>query len=154
VKCKISAGRRWSLALVLVLGVLSNAAASADAGAESLLALLHEFMAGASRNDAAVHDRFWDDALVYTSSSGTRFGKLELMSGLGGPAGPDAPRYTAEDIDLRLHGEIAVITFRLVASEAGQARQEYLNTGVFRLRDGEWRAVTWQATRSGETAPE
>jgi hypothetical protein len=45
-------------------------------------------------------------------------------------------------------------TFRLVASQQGQARQEYFNTGVFRLRGGEWRAITWQATRLGETAPE
>jgi hypothetical protein len=24
---------------------------------------------------------------------------------------------------------------------------EYFNTGTFRKRDGEWRAVAWQATR-------
>jgi hypothetical protein len=111
-------------------------------------------MAGASNNDAAVHDRFWDDELVYTSSAGTRFGKPEILSGLRGPAGPGGTGYKAEEIDVRRHGEIAVITFRLVASHADETRQEYFNTGVFRLRDGEWRAVTWQATRVAEAAPE
>jgi hypothetical protein len=142
------------LLAVALLGVATHAHADLNADAKQVRALLDEFMAGATRNDPAVHERFWDDALVYTSSAGTRFGKPELMSGLGGPAGPDAPQYTAEDVDVRLHGEIAVITFRLVSSRAGQARQEYFNTGVLRRRDGEWRAVAWQATRIGEPAPE
>jgi hypothetical protein len=85
-------------------------------------------MAGASNNDAAVHDRFWDDELVYTSSAGTRFGKPEILSGLRGPAGPGGTGYKAEEIDVRRHGEIAVITFRLVASHADETRQEYFNT--------------------------
>jgi hypothetical protein len=144
----------WWLALVISLAMAASAAADNDTGSKRLLELLHEFMAGASNNDAAVHDRFWDDELVYTSSGGARFGKPEIMSGLRGPAGPGGIEYTAEEIDVRLHGEVAVITFRLVATQADQARQEYFNTGVFRMRDGHWRAVTWQATRVAETTPE
>jgi ketosteroid isomerase-like protein len=155
--------RRW-LAVMLALGMAASVhvhahadagpAAGADNDADRLRALLHEFMAGASRDDAAVHDRFWDEALVYTSSAGARFGKAEIMAGLQAPAGPSGVEYTAEDIDLRLHGELAVITFRLVGTEGDGTRQEYLNTGVFRLRDRQWRAITWQATRAGNTGPD
>ena len=45
--------------------------------ADDLTALLHEFLAGAG--DAAAHERFWADELVYTSSSGTRTSKAEIM---------------------------------------------------------------------------
>jgi hypothetical protein len=152
VNCDVRAGCRWWLSLVVSLAMAASA--TADTGSERLLDLLHEFMAGASNNDAEVHDRFWDEELVYTSSGGARFGKPEIMSGLRGPAGPAGIEYTAEEIDVRLHGEIAVITFRLVATQADRANQEYFNTGVFRLRDGHWRAVAWQATRVGETVPE
>jgi hypothetical protein len=157
---KIRAWRRWVLVAVAMLGVAAHAHADADAvadadvDAQQVRSLLHEFMAGATRNDAAVHERFWDEDLVYTSSDGTRFGKPELMSDPGDPAGPDDPQYTAEHVDVRLHGELAVITFRLVASRDGQVVQEYFNTGVLRRRDGEWRAITWQATRIGDPAPE
>ena len=30
---------------------------------------------------------------------------------------------------------------------AGETTGEYFNTGVFRQRDGQWKAFTWQATR-------
>lgn len=57
---------------------------------------LDAFLAGAAVNDAAVHEAFWAEELVYTSSSGTRFGKTQLMSGVheGGPV-------SEEDVDAR-----------------------------------------------------
>ena len=38
-----------------------------------------EFLAGVSRNDAAVHDRFWADDLVYTRAAGERIGKADIL---------------------------------------------------------------------------
>lgn len=142
---------RWGLAagLALLLGLLAPAAADT----ERLVALLHEFMAGASLNDAGVHERFWDDELVYTSSAGARFGKAEILAGLAGGGEAAGPVYAAEEIDVRLHGSIAVVTFLLVARHADDRREHFYNTGVFRLRDGEWRAVTWQATRRAPAGP-
>lgn len=132
-----------ALALLFVLP-----AAGADER-EELRTLLDEFLAGASVNDAAMHDRFWAEDLVYTSSNGTRFGKAEIMSGLSESEEPDSetPAYSAQDVNINLFGETAVITFRLVAKKEDQVQSEYFNTGVFRNRDGTWRAVTWQATR-------
>jgi putative cell wall-binding protein len=56
------------LVMVLAVAISLNAQAAPD-GAE-LTKLLNEFLAGASRNDAAVHDRFWADDLIYTRSTG------------------------------------------------------------------------------------
>jgi hypothetical protein len=140
---------RLASGLVLLVGLLAPAAADT----ERLVAMLHEFMAGASVNDVGVHQRFWDDELVYTSSAGTRFGKAEILAGLAAAADPTGVVYTAEDVDVRLHGQLAVVTFRLVARYPDERREDFYNTGVFRLRDGEWRAVTWQATRRAPAGP-
>jgi len=129
------------LALTLCLSL------PALAETDRLVALLHEFMAGASVEDAAMHERFWADELIYTSSSGARFGKAEILAALASPGEPSSAVYSAEDIDVRLHGEVAVVAFRLVARRAGQPPEEFYNTGVFTSRGGAWRAVAWQATR-------
>ena len=102
-----------------------------------------------------MHDRFWAEELVYTSSNGTRFGKREILDGLRAEQpGPDEPAvvYSAEEGRVQLYGDMAVVTFRLVGTEEGEAGtvKRYLNTGTFRKHDGEWRAVAWQATRVPE----
>ena len=131
-------------------------AAPADAAdtERALHDLLIEFLDGASTNDAEAHDRFWSDDLVYTSSSGERFGKNAIMQELAEApetAGTATPRYSAEDIAVRALGDIAVVTFRLVAEIADEEVNEYFNTGVFRRIDGAWKAFTWQATKIPET---
>jgi hypothetical protein len=120
---------------------------------QALRTLLAEFLSAASRNDAAVHDRFWAESLVYTRSTGLRVGKPELMRSVreAAAAGPDVAHtsYAGEDVRVQQFGDAAVVTFRLVGSADGGAapqRSEYLNTGTFVKRDGRWQAVAWQAT--------
>lgn len=155
----------WISSLMMVLVcVMGSSITLADSSAEEtrLLALLDEFMAGASENDAAIHDRFWADDLIYTSSSGTRFGKAEIMRGLSAnttdaPAStsedePPPTRYWAEDQQVMLIGDTAVVAFQLVGETAQQSgaepdRNYYFNTGTFRKRDGIWQVIAWQATR-------
>src|SRR5215471_3592019 len=66
-----------------------------------LIKLLRDFLAGASRNDTAIHDRFWADDLIYTSSSGRRLGKEEILREVRaeGPSKPGQEEtvFTAED---------------------------------------------------------
>ena len=130
-------------------GATANATASAEA---QLRAQLAAFLEGAAANDAAVHDAFWAEELVYTSSSGTRFGKAELMAGVhaSGPADPAdvEASYGARDVIVRLVGELGLLDFTLVAFEADGAEQLYLNSGTFVWRDGRWQAVNWQATKA------
>ena len=118
-----------------------------------LTRLLNEFLAGASRNDAAVHDRFWADDLIYTRSAGVRTNKAELMKNLSNapPRKPDDPvtTYTAEGIQIHLYDDTAVVAFRLVAtSKKGTSIEvsNYLDTGTFLKRKGTWQAIAWQST--------
>ena len=146
--------------IAIVLIVLSCSAISfgqsTDQSAKDvadLTSLLKVFLAGASRNDAAVHDRFWADDLIYTRSAGVRTNKTQLMNGVrNAPAPkPDDPKtvYSAEDIQIHQYGDTAVVAFRLVATTTKAASTEvsnYLNTGTFVRRNGQWRAVAWQST--------
>ncbi len=139
----------------LLLGMLMLAAGAvhaADDSAASLRSLLDTFLAGATVNDAAVHDRFWADDLVYTSSAGARFGKDEIMSGLDQDEAADAdgPTYGARDVNIRVFDDTAALTFTLVATAHDGESSRYYNSGVFRKRDGRWQAIIWHATLAGD----
>src|SRR5829696_5140000 len=93
-----------------------------------LTRLLNDFLAGASRNDPAIHDRFWADDLIYTRSAGRRVNKAEVMHDVRSapPPKPTDPKtvYTAEDIRIQQYGDTAVVAFRLVATtETGAGKQ-------------------------------
>ena len=126
-------------------------------GAVEIERLLRGFLDGAGRNDAAIHRAFWADDLVYTSSSGKRFGKAELMKEVeSAPApkpGDPKETYDAEDVRVNQYGDTAVLTFRLVARTEHQGKvtlQRYLNTGLFIEREGRWQAAAWQATKAAK----
>ena len=141
-----------------ILPIISMVVTLAVAGQSSrdsreLTALLNEFLAGASRNDVAIHDRFWADDLIYTRAAGQRINKAELMKSVrSAPArkpGDPATVYTAEDIRIQQYGNTAVVAFRLVGTTDKDGKQEvskFLNTGTFVKRKGRWQAVAWQAT--------
>ena len=152
--------RILSVALVMLLPAAGAGAQTAPDAAE-LTRLLKEFLAGASRDDAAVHDRFWADDLVYTGSAGRRIGKPDIMAEVRKAAAPrpGAPvtTYTAEDIRIRQYGDTAVVAFRLVGTSDDNGKTHvanYLNTGTFLKRNGQWKAVAWQATRMARPVDE
>ena len=142
------------LALLLTLPAFAQNPSTAPAAVE-LTALLEEFLDGASRNDVAVHERFWADELIYTSSSGQRTNKAEILESLRASTDADADadaaasepsEYSAEDVRISQYGDTAIVAFRLVGG-TGSSVEYFLNTGTFLRRDGEWRVVAWQATR-------
>ena len=137
--------------LIISFAGVSTAQTAKDAG--ELTRLLNEFLNGASRNDAAVHERFWADDLIYTRSAGARLGKSELMKSVRSAPAPKAgdpvTAYTAEDIRIQQYGKAAVVAFRLVATTQKGSSTEvstYLNTGMFVRRRSKWQAVAWQST--------
>lgn len=135
-----------------VLFFLIAAPVVANDDRDTLATMLDAFLAGASVGDPSVHERFWADDLVYTSSAGARTNKAAILESVRGAADaqPDAPAivYTAEDVDIRLYSDMAIVAFRLVATPSdGTEVLYYFNTGTFVARDGEWRAVAWQATK-------
>ena len=64
-----------SIVIFLVAATSLNAQVKVPGDAAALSGLLIEFLDGAGRNDAAVHDRFWADDLIYTRSAGVRINK-------------------------------------------------------------------------------
>ena len=113
----------------------------------------------ASRNDAAVHDRFWADELVYTGSNGRRRNKSDVMHDVRAatPPKPGDPTttYTAEDVRIQQYGNTAIVAFRLVGTSVrGGATQvaHFLNTGTFIKRNNKWQVVAWQATKEPKDA--
>jgi len=151
--------RKTSLALVAAVLMASSPVASAS-DVDDLTSMLHEFLAGASVGDVAAHDKFWSEDLVYTSSSGTRTNKAEIIEGMQQAADADEPDdagpsviYTAEDVQVDVYGSTGVVAFKLVGTPQGEGDTDiayYFNTGTFLKRDGVWQVVAWQATRIPE----
>lgn len=152
--------RLFSAAVVLwmaasaVVGQARAAAESPAPAAAELTRLLNEFLAGASRSDAAVHERFWADDLVYTRSAGRRIGKADILkdvrSAPKGKPGDPTTAYSAEDVRIQQYAQTAIVAFRLVGTTKNGARTDvshFLNTGTFVERSGKWQAVAWQSTR-------
>src|SRR5262245_30450135 len=139
---------------VMVFLLAQSVSAQTASDAAELTSLLKEFLAGASRNDAAMHDRFWAEDLIYTGSSGRRIAKQDIMRDMRSapPAKPGDPRptYSAEDIRIQQYGDTAIVAFRLIAKTISGDQIDttsYLNSGTFLKRQGKWQAVSWQATR-------
>src|SRR5436853_7879627 len=105
---------RFVGAFVITLVCASGAENPPAPDAAELTGLLKEFLAGAGRNDIAVHERFWADELVYTSSSGQRIGKADILRELRGEAAstpkPEDPvtTYSAEDIRIQQYDAMAI----------------------------------------------
>ena len=153
--------RNLVLVFVAVLFLPISALAQTAPDAAELTRLLNEFLAGASRNDPAMHDRFWAEDLIYTRSAGRRTTKAEIMRDLkSAPAPkPDDPKtvYTAEDIRIQQYGDTAIVAFRLVGTtevDGAKHVQSLLNSGTFLKRNGQWQVVNWQSTRMPRTEQE
>src|SRR5205807_4366825 len=108
-------------AAIYIYSVVFSVRAQTAPDAAELTKLLRDFLAGASHNDVAMHERFWADDVIYTGSSGKRRGKAEIMRDVRSAPAPkpgDATTttYTAEDIRIQQYGNTAIVAFRLVAT--------------------------------------
>jgi hypothetical protein len=137
------------IALSLSVFLFTPSFAIADDKAE-LTALLGEFLDGATRNDAAIHNKYWANELIYTSSNGSRFGKAFLMQSVNSRgellAADIDMRYSSEDVQILQYGDTAVVAFTLVGTSDTETLR-FLNSGTFIRKDGKWQAVNWQATK-------
>ena len=152
---------KMTSSVILILMMAYGVFAQAAPDAAELTKLLNEFLAGASRNDPAAHERFWADDLIYTRSAGRRVSKADIMRDIrSAPAPkPTDPKtvYTAEDIQIQQYGDTAIVAFRLVSTtESGGTRQvaNNLNSGTFVKRNAKWQVVSWQSTRIPRTQEE
>jgi ketosteroid isomerase-like protein len=153
---------RLLLSCLLLLSIAGDVPAQTAPDTAELTKLLNDFLAGASKNDIAMHDRFWADELVYTSALGRRKSKADIMRELREET-KAAPKpdegtavYTAEEIRIQQYGDTAVVAFRLVATtdKAGtKTVANYFNTGTFLKRNGKWQVIAWQATALPKESP-
>ncbi len=118
---------------------------------KEITTLVSEFLEKVDKKE--MHDRFWAEDLIYTSSGGERFGKDKIMQGFKEEDGKEseAPsvKYTADDVQISVFGKTAALAFILVANTDG-AISKYLNSGTLVKRKGEWVVVQWQATKAKE----
>ena len=155
--------KRILLSAMLLLSIVCRLHAQTAPDTTELTKLLQDFLAGAGRNDVAIHDRFWSEDLIYTASAGRRIGKADIMREVSAEPHPkpgeEETVYTSEDIQIHQYGDTAIVAFRLVATTNKDGKKQvthYLNTGTFLKRDGKWQAVSWQATampKAPEKAP-
>ncbi len=137
--------------VTIVLCAMAFAPAQAQDDVAELTAMLGDFLANADQR--AAHERFWAEDLVYSSSSGLRFGKADIMQGFDAADEeasdePPATVYSGEEVDVRLYDDMAVVAFKLVGTPSnGSEPLYYFNTGTFLKRDGVWKVVAWQATK-------
>lgn len=124
---------------------------------EVLEELLDEFLTNVE--DPEIHDRLWAEDLVYTGSAGTRHGKAAIMNSMqkseSDSSEAEGPSYSYENLDIKIFGTTAAITFQLVAAmptDTDVDTLNYLNSGFFEKRNGQWKAVIWQATKMADSA--
>ena len=141
------------LLLMLPVGIHAQKPAAAP-DANELTALLNEFLAGATRNDPTVHDRFWAEDVIYTGSGGRRRGKADIMKDVrSAPApkpGDPTTVFSAADVQIQQYGDTAIVAFRLVGTTTRNGATEvmnYLNSGTLVKRKDKWQVVNWQSTR-------
>ena len=153
--------KTFTSSALLILFLASGVFAQTAPDAAELTKLLNDFLAGASRNDPAAHDRFWADDLIYTRSAGRRVTKADIMRDVrSAPAPkPSDPKmvFTAEDIQIQQYGNTAIVAFRLVSTTDTAGTKQVsnnLNSGTFVKRDGKWQVVSWQSTRMSRAEDE
>jgi ketosteroid isomerase-like protein len=118
-----------------------------------LKAMLRQFLADASTENAAGFDRFFADDVLYTRAAGAIVPKRLIMRSVNNAeqSADSKVTYSAEGIVVHDYGDTAVIAFRLVEHNAlGAGRFEeanYRNTGTFLRRNGQWQVIAWQSTR-------
>lgn len=138
-----------ALIATLTLNLLVSGSAIAS-DIETIHAKLHHFLVNVDQVDA--HQQFWAEELIYTSSAGKRFDKAAIIGPMlkqtKNDNEPSTTKYSAEEVDIRVYGETAVLAFKLVARESDQVISYYLNTGTLIKRDGTWQVVAWQATQA------
>ncbi|WNB18020.1 nuclear transport factor 2 family protein [Marivirga arenosa] len=138
--------------LISTLFFLNSTLYAQEAEKEILNKLLHDFLSDV--NNPQMHNRFWSEDLVYTSSAGKRFGKSTVMDGFKNvdqaSSKEQQTSYSAEEVQIRIMENVAVVAFKLIAKSDGEEIGNYFNSGVFQKKEGIWKVINWQATIAEE----
>jgi hypothetical protein len=134
--------------LLLACVMLLSVSVYAEDEQQVISDLMLEFLAKVDQE--ATHQRFWADDLIYTSSAGSRFGKAQIMAGFAQNDDSDKSTYSAQDMQIKILGETAVVTLTLIRHGAEGETMHYLNSTVMAKRQGMWVAVNHQSTKMSQ----
>ena len=105
--------KRIFISTLALLTLAAGLRAEPAPAATELTTLLQDFLAGASRNEPALHERFWADDLIYTSAKGVRKSKADILHEVRAEEPPnpgdESALYTGEEIRIQQYGGTAIV---------------------------------------------
>ena len=140
-----------SIALLVIVAPLSFAQTKGGAATsvqQQIIDLEHERLKAFARDDKAAFERLVTDDLTITHSSGAVADKAETMAVMR-PSTPERPlpALSIEDVNVRVYGDAAVMTGRLVETARDGRRVEMLRfTNTYIKEKGRWRMSAGQLT--------
>ena len=126
----------------------SSEATSTSPFEREIIELEHERLKAFARDDKATFERLVTDDLTMTHSSGEVANKAELMAVMR-PSTPERPlpALSTEDVKVRVYGDAAVMTGRLVETARDGRRVFVLRfTNTYIRQKGRWRMSAGQLT--------
>ena len=115
---------------------------------QEIISLEHERLKAFAQDDKATFERLVTDDLTMTHSSGEVANKAELMAVMR-PSTPERPlpALSTEDVKVRVYGDAAVMTGRLVETARDGRRVFVLRfTNTYIKQEGRWRMSAGQLT--------
>ena len=126
----------------------SSEAPSATSTEQEIIKLEHERLKAFAQDDKATFGQLVTDDLTITHSSGAVADKAEVMAVMR-PSTPDRPlpALSTEDVKVRVYGDAAVMTGRLVeTARDGRRVFVYRFTNTYIKQNGRWRMSAGQLT--------
>lgn len=134
--------------MLLILSLLLFAAGSQDGVRAELERLEHVWNEAHVRGDADALDRLWADDMIVTVPGMAPMTKAASI-GVWRTGKMRFSRYDTSDVNIRLHGETAVVTGRLRRTRTigDRTQDEDLRfTKVYARHAGRWRVVAFHAS--------
>jgi ketosteroid isomerase-like protein len=136
--------------LVLALLTLFTGSMKADSEEQQIVAVVTGIMHALSTEDTAQFDALTSPDF-YIFDGGNRFNGHALMDVIKRlHAAGKHFEWSVTDADVHIDGDTAWIAYvnkGSVADASGTSAQNWLESGFFRKRDGNWKAVFMQSTR-------
>jgi ketosteroid isomerase-like protein len=133
---------------VLVGGlVFTTGAFAGDDDIATITRLSQEFSDASAVGDAKVFEKYLDDDVIFMDESGALSTKHDIVAGATPPAEGISNKLVQSDLDIKLHGNVAVTSFTDNSSVNvyGQiSKARYRSTEVWMKKNGAWKMISSQ----------
>lgn len=142
-------------AFVLSMGIAAAVSASPvpppELAAAQLRAINHRFVEASIHPDNAYMDTLAGDDFLALTTSGAWHGRSEFLAGMREPSHYDGASYS--DVDVRLHGAVAIVQGVFEAQRAGSPPARVRYTDVYVWGGEAWRLVGGANSRLKDATP-